>query len=124
MNSQHSGNVLRWREGGALSAALACCLPRQRAESRTGMKAVRVRLRVTARGCVAVTMRTAIKGPKSVALGPKHWGDELLKLRLNAIRKAVRSIELAECNRSVDTAESEGSDGESWHSCVSDSEEG
>ena len=86
---------------------------------------MRVRFRVTARGGVAVTLRAAMKGSKRVALGPKHWEDALLQSRLAAVQKAVRDIELAEnCNRSVaDTAESEGSDNESWHSCVSDSEE-
>ena len=76
---------------------------------------------MTARGAVAVTLRAATKGSKSVALGPKHWEHALLQSRLAAVRKAVRSIELAECNRSADTAES---DNESWHSCVSDSDEG
>ena len=67
---------------------------------------MRVRFRVTARGGVAVTMRAAMKAPNRCTLGPKHWEDELLKSRLNAIRKAVRDIELVEnCNRSADAAQ-------------------
>jgi hypothetical protein len=83
---------------------------------------VNVRFRVTARGGVAVTMGVAMKAPKRGKLGPKHWENELLKSRLDAVRKAVRDIELAEnCNRSVaGTAESEGSDNESWHSAQSE----
>eukprot|EP00966_Prymnesium_polylepis_P050556 1170161-Prymnesium_polylepis.2 len=89
------------------------------------MKAVRVRFRVTAHGGVAVTLRAAMKGSKRVALGPTHWENELLKSRLAAISKAVRSIDLAEsCNWSVaSTAESEESDDGSWYSCVSDGDE-
>ena len=105
-------------EGGALSAALARCLPRQRAELRPGMKAVRVRLRVTARGCVAVTMRALGAAPPRIVGGSAFWEHELCKSRLRAIQKAVKAVEIAETKKQ----QTVGSDSDSWFSCTSGDE--
>ena len=60
------------------------------------MKVVNVRFRVTARGCVAVTLKASRQGPRRACgtSGAEHWAEELHKSRLCAIRRAVRGVEL------------------------------
>ena len=55
-----------------------------------------MRFRVTARGCVAVTLKASRQGPRRACgtSGAEHWAEELHKSRLCAIRRAVRGVEL------------------------------